>query len=155
MKKFIMLAVAAICLTATSMACTVAAHASDAATYAIHLQDGLSALVTLAFASLSAAAGAIMTFIFGRPSSKIKLDAEMRGNLSLVILGALNMAEKRLQVRIQEIDDVATKNQFVSIALNTIFDTFPALLKKLGVDHNTLLNLISAQLEKERANGVA
>lgn len=151
----ILLAAAAAYLVAMAIIFSTSAHAADAVTYAINLQDGLSAFVTLVFASLSAAAGAIIAFIFGRKNSKIKLDTEMQGNLALVIHGALKMAESRLQVRIQEIDDVATKNQFVAAALNTILATFPTVLKKLGIDHNTLLNLISAQLEKERTNGVA
>ncbi|WP_435640314.1 hypothetical protein [Micavibrio aeruginosavorus] len=150
----ILLAAAATYLVAMAIIFATSAHAADAITYAVNLQDGLSALVTLVFASLSAATGAIIAFIFGRKKSAIKLDAEMQGNLALVIIGALKKAESRLQVRIQDIDDVAVKSQFVAAALNTILDTFPTVLKKIGVDHNTLLNLISAQIEKERSNGV-
>lgn len=122
------------------------AMATEAVAYTINLKDGLEGIIGLIFAVMGALAGSVITLLFGRSNSKIKLDSETRTYLDMAIQGALVAAEAKLRDKVKDINDPVVKSQLVAIALNTLLGNIPLLIQKLGYTNSEIAALISAKI---------
>ena len=129
----------------------VALAAEVATTYPVNIGDGLASIVSLAFTLMGTAIGAVLTLLFGRDKSKIKLDDETRKFLELAIKGALLTAETKLKTKIKDIDDIHVRNQLVATALNLLLSNIPLVIDKVGLDTYALAELIDKNFNQTKA----
>ncbi len=146
MKKILSLAVAAVMIVLPA----VALAAEVATTYPVNVGDGLSSIVSLVFGLIGTAVGSVLTLLFGRDKSKVKLDAETRQFLELAIKGALLTAETKLKTKIRDIDDIHVRNQLVATALNLLMASIPQIIDKVGLDTYALSNLIDKNFNQTK-----
>lgn len=150
MKKILSIVAAAVMVVLPA----VALAAEVATTYPVNVGDGLSSIVSLVFGLIGTAIGSLLTFLFGRDKSKIKLDTETRQFLELAIKGALLTAETKLKTKIKDIDDIHVRNQLIATALNLLMASIPQIIDKVGLDNYALSNLIDKNFNQTQA-GVA